>query len=95
MYLATCSFQQMLLATPETDAVIANSGGLRKVRFGSVRRNKVKRGGVRVIYYYWHSCQQFWLFTLYGKDELDDRSSDQRRQLKALLERETKARQAP
>ena len=88
-------FQQMLLANPEAGAVIANSGGLRKVRFGSVRRSKGKRGGVRVIYYYWHSGLQFWLFTLYDKDELDDLSSDQRRQLKALLEREVKARQAP
>ncbi len=87
--------QQMLLANPEAGAVIANSGGLRKVRFGSVRRNKGKRGGVRAIYYYWHSGLQFWLFTLYDKDELDDLSSDKRRQLKALLEREVKARQAP
>ncbi|HAB85643.1 toxin [Pseudomonas sp. WS 5018] len=88
-------FQQMLLANPEAGAVIANSGGLRKIRFGSARRSKGKRGGVRVIYYYWHSGLQFWLFTLYDKDELDDLSSDQRRQLKALLEREVKTRQAP
>ncbi len=88
-------FQQMLLANPEAGPVITNSGGLRKVRFGSVRRSKGKRGSVRVIYYYWHSGLQFWLFTLYDKDELDDLSSDKRRQLKALLEREVKARQAP
>ncbi|MCY1303501.1 Toxin HigB-2 [compost metagenome] len=88
-------FQQMLLANPEAGAVIANSGGLRKVRFGSPRRNKGKRGGIRVIYYYWHGGPQFWLFTLYDKDELDDLSSDQRRQLKALLEREVKARETP
>lgn len=87
--------QQMLLTNPEVGAVITNSGGLRKIRFGSVRRNKGKRGGVRVIYYYWHSGLQFWLFTLYDKDEIDDLSSDQRRQLKALLEREVKARQTP
>ncbi|AEA84302.1 conserved hypothetical protein [Stutzerimonas stutzeri DSM 4166] len=48
-----------------------------------------------MIYYYWLRGLQFWLFTLYDKDELDDLSSDQRRQLKALLEREVKARQAP
>ncbi|MCY1537992.1 Toxin HigB-2 [compost metagenome] len=87
-------FQQMLLANPEAGAVIANSGGLRKVRFGSVRRNKGKRGGIRVIYY-WHGGPQFWLFTLYDKEELDDLSSDQRKQLKALLEREVKARETP
>jgi len=38
---------------------------------------------------------QFWLFTLYGKNELDDLDSDQRRQLKALLESEVKAKQTP
>lgn len=87
--------QQRLLVNPQAGAVITDSGGLRKVRFGSVRRNKGKRGGARVIYYYWHSGLQFWLFTLYDKDELVDLSSDQRKQLKTLLERELKARQAP
>lgn len=89
------AFQQMLLANPEAGAVIAHTGGLRKIRFGDPKRNKGKRGGIRVIYYYWHSGSQFWLFTLYDKDELDELNYDQRKQLKALLDREVKARESP
>jgi hypothetical protein len=31
---------------------------------------------------------RFWLFTLYGKDEIDDLAAAQRNALKALIERE-------
>lgn len=86
------AFQQMLLNDPEAGPVIAHTGGLRKIRFGDPKRNKGKRGGIRVIYYYWHIGMQFWLFTVYDKDELDDLSNDQRKALKAALEKEVKAR---
>ncbi|MCY1372636.1 Toxin HigB-2 [compost metagenome] len=89
------AFQQMLLNDPEAGSVIAHTGGLRKVRFGDPKRNKGKRGGIRVIYYYWYTGTQFWLFTVYDKDELDDLSNDQRKALKAALEKEVKARTTP
>ncbi|KGE66272.1 MULTISPECIES: toxin [Pseudomonas] len=89
------AFQQMLLNDPEAGVVIAHTGGLRKIRLGDPKRNKGKRGGIRVIYYYWHTGTQFWLFTVYDKDELDDLSNDQRKALKAALEREVKARTTP
>ncbi|MCY1314755.1 Toxin HigB-2 [compost metagenome] len=78
----------MLLNDPEAGSVIAHTGGLRKIRFGDPKRNKGKRGGIRAIYYYWHTGTQFWLFTVY---DLDDLSND----LKAALEREVKARTTP
>lgn len=89
------AFQQLLLNDPEAGTVIANTGGLRKIRFGDPKRNKGKRGGIRVIYYYWHTGTQFWLFTVYDKDELDDLSNDQRKALKAALAREVNARTTP
>jgi hypothetical protein len=72
--------------------VIQGTGGLRKVRFMDVRRNKGKRGGLRVIYYFWLGGAQFWLFTLYGKGEQDDLSFAQKKLLKQLLDAELKAR---
>lgn len=36
------------------------------------RRQKGKRGGIRVIYHWWLEGAQFWLFTLYGKGVQDD-----------------------
>lgn len=86
------AFQQMLLENPEAGDVIEGTGGLRKVRFADRKRGKGKRGGLRVIYYWWLSGEQFWLFTVYNKDEMDDLSTAQRRILKDLLKQEIEAR---
>lgn len=88
-------FQQMLLMQPDAGDVIAGTGGLRKVRFGDPRRGKGRRGGLRVIHYCWTGGAQFWLFTLYDKDELDDLDPRQRLQLAGLLRAELKARGTP
>ena len=86
------SFQQMLMDNPEAGDVIEGTGGLRKIRFADERRGKGKRGGLRVIYYWWHSGNQFWLFTVYNKDEMDDLTAAQRKTLKDLLKQEIDAR---
>ncbi len=86
------SFQIELMKNPEAGDVIEGTGGLRKVRFVDERRNKGKRGGLRVIYYWWSGGSQFWLFTLYGKNERDDLTQQQKRILKQMLDSETKAR---
>ena len=86
------SFQLMLMASPQAGDVIEGTGGLRKVRFADKARGKGKRGGLRVIYYWWVSGEQFWLFTVYNKDEMDDLTAAQRKLLKGLLEQELAAR---
>lgn len=68
------------------------TGGLRKLRHGDSRRGKGKRGGLRVIYYWWDGGRQFWLFTLYGKDEMADLNADEKKALKAMLKTELEAR---
>ncbi|MCL2892356.1 MULTISPECIES: type II toxin-antitoxin system RelE/ParE family toxin [Brenneria] len=80
-------FQQMLLAYPQCGDVIQHTGGLRKVRFGDNRRGKGKRGGIRVIYYWWIEKSHFLLFTVYGKNEQDDLSKQQREILRHMLDR--------
>lgn len=47
--------QRLLMLNPEAGAVILGAGGLRKLRFVDERRGKGKRGGLRVIYYWWDS----------------------------------------
>jgi hypothetical protein len=85
-------FQKELMANPEAGDLIKDTGGHRKVRFGDKRRGKGKRSGLRVIYYYWEAGPQFWLFTLYNKDEMSDLSSKERKALATLLANEVKAR---
>lgn len=85
--------QQELLRDPTAGNVIEGAGGLRKLRFRDARRGKGKRGGLRVIYYWWDAGAQFWLFTLYGKDEMDDLSPADCRALGAMIKAEVAARQ--
>lgn len=84
--------QLLLLSQPDVGDVIKDTGGLRKLRFADSRRGKGKRGGLRVIYYWWVGGEQFWLFTLYDKNEMADLSADERKLLRTLLENELKAR---
>ena len=86
------SLQSVLLAKPDAGAVIAGTGGLRKLRHGDPRRGKGKRGGLRVIYYWWMGGNQILLFTVYDKDEADDLSPKERKALKAFLDVELKVR---
>jgi len=77
---------------PDAGDVIEGIGGLRKIRFADEKRGKGKRGGLRVIYYWWVSGKQFWLFTIFNKDEMDDLTTAQRKILKDLLKYEVDAR---
>jgi hypothetical protein len=87
------ALQNALMENPEAGDVIEGTGGLRKVRHADPRRGKGKRGGLRVIYYWWNGRRQFWLFTLYDKDEMDDLSAKEKKVLKDMLKRELEARQ--
>ena len=84
--------QNEMLKAPEAGDVITGTGGLRKVRHGDAKRGKGKSGGLRVIYYWWDGHQQFWLFTLYDKDEMTDLSTDEKKWLKAMLKTELESR---
>jgi hypothetical protein len=86
------SLQNALLRNPESGDVIEGTGGLRKMRHADPRRSKGKRGGLRVIYFWWRTGEQFWLYTLYDKDEMSDLSPKERAALKDMLKRELDAR---
>lgn len=94
-YLSDDEFRELqaeLLSNPETGDVIEGTGGLRKMRRAEQRRGKGKRGGLRIIYFWWETGSQFWLFTLYNKKELSDLSPTDRKALKQRLKQELEAR---
>jgi len=78
--------QADLIARPEAGKVIPGSGGLRKVRWSSP--GKGKRGGVRVIYYWFRSRDRILLLFAFAKNERDDLARDQLRQVKRVVEDE-------
>ena len=88
------ALQSLLMMRPDAGDPVPDTGGLRKLRFADARRGKGKRGGLRVIYYWWDSGLQFWLFTLYDKDEMKDLTPPQRKALKVLIKAELDARRS-
>ncbi|PJG86440.1 toxin [Conservatibacter flavescens] len=79
-------FQNELLENPEKGDLIQGLGGLRKVRISDNNRNKGKRGGARVIYYYVVNRDQIFLITAYGKHKQTDLTTEQRKALLSLIE---------
>lgn len=84
--------QETLWTHPSAGDLIPGTGGLRKLRFGDARRGKGKRSGLRVIYFWWEAGFQFWLFTLFDKDEATDLTPEQRKRLRAKIQAELEAR---
>jgi hypothetical protein len=80
------------MADPLAGDVIKGTGGLRKLRWSDSRRSKGKRGGIRVIYDYFLTSLEFWLFTLYDKGEVSDLSAKEPAILETMLRNELKAR---
>lgn len=85
-------FQQELMKNPEAGEVIQGTGGLRKIRFKDSNRGKGKRGGIRVMYYWWSGEREFLLFTVYGKGEVSDLTPKQKQQLAVRLKKEKEQR---
>ena len=86
------SLQLTLMENPVAGPVIEGTGGLRKLRHADPRRGKGKRGGLRVIYYWWSGGDQFWLFAIYDKAQSDDLTPGQCKVLSQLLNTEVKNR---
>ena len=79
-------FQNMLLARPVAGKVIPGSAGLRKLRWAVEGRGK--RGGLRVIYYWFTARGTILLLFIYPKNVQDNLSPDQLKQLKKVVEEE-------
>jgi len=84
--------QNLLLLEPEVGDLLQGAGGLRKLRFRDSRRGKGTRGGLRIVYYHWLAKAEFWLFTLYDKNEMNDISREQKDKMREQLKAELKRR---
>jgi hypothetical protein len=76
---------------PKGHPVIRGTGGLRKLRFASVRRAKGKSGGVRVLYVYFDEYGIVLLLAAYAKSEQDDIPESHKKAYRQFIERQKKA----
>lgn len=80
-------FQLALILNPVAGKVMPGCGGLRKIRYTDPRRGKGKRGGLRIIYLFIPEQEWIFLLDIYGKDEKDDLSREEKRVLARLADR--------
>ncbi len=76
--------ENQILQKPDSAPVIQGTGGIRKIRIGLKGRGK--RGGGRVLYIDLMIHSVIFLLAVYAKNEKEDLSPDERRQLKSLVE---------
>jgi mRNA-degrading endonuclease RelE of RelBE toxin-antitoxin system len=79
-------FQSILRERPDAGKVMPGSGGLRKIRWAAEGRGK--RGGIRVIYYWFTSRNTILLLFIYPKNVQANLSVDQLKQLKKIVDEE-------
>lgn len=75
-----------LVNKPDVGKVIPGGGGLRKLRWSAGGHGK--RGGIRVIYYWFMSKDVILLLFTYPKNEQDDLTQEQLKQLRKIIEGE-------
>ncbi|MBI5195108.1 MAG: type II toxin-antitoxin system RelE/ParE family toxin [Nitrospirae bacterium] len=78
--------QAHLVNKPDVGKVMSGSGGMRKLRWSA--KGHGKRGGIRVIYYWFMSKDVILLLFAYAKNEQDDLTKEQLRQLRKVIEKE-------
>ncbi len=76
--------QNEIVTNPDCGALIAGTGGLRKLRAGLDGRGK--RGGARVIYYVQISVSVCYLLLAYPKNVQENLNPNRAKQLKQLLD---------
>jgi hypothetical protein len=69
---------------PKAGDIISGTGGVRKLRFAI--RGKGKRGGVRVIYYFYNDRNPVLLFTVFGKNERSDLTKEEKNTLYRIVQ---------
>ena len=80
------ALQQYLVGHPDGGDLIPGSGGLRKIRWSGSGRGK--RGGTRIIYYWWVPSRIFMLIA-YTKNQKDNLTASEKSALRKLVEEMT------
>ena len=73
---------EYLARNPLAGDVMSGTGGVRKLRYAA--RGKGKRGGARVIYYVVDDDTPLYALLIYGKDERDNLTAEQKKAVQAF-----------
>ena len=82
------NFQISLISDPSAGKIIQGSGGIRKIRWSGSGRGK--RGGSRILYYWYNEKGLLLMLFIFRKNEHDELSKNQIKILKSIVESEFK-----
>jgi len=85
------AIQGELETKPDRGAMVPGLGGVRKARIANPGRGKGKRGGYRYLYLYLENRQHAHLLILLDKNEQEDASEEQRKQIREWVSQVKKA----
>jgi hypothetical protein len=77
------AFIDFIARQPDAGDLVPDTGGVRKVRWK--RAGMGKRGGVRVIYFFYRMDRPIYLLMVYAKAQREDLSPDEKRVVRALI----------
>lgn len=77
--------QDDLLKNPNSGDLVRGLGGVRKARAADPIRGKGKRGGYRYMHLYLEHKGHIHLLFLFGKDEQEDLTNDERRVIRQMV----------
>jgi hypothetical protein len=80
------SLENMLLRNPNAGAVMAGTGGLRKVRFAPPSRHVGKSGALRVGYAYFRNADTVYLLAVYPKNEQPNLTAAEKADVRKWIE---------
>lgn len=75
--------EQQLVANPRAGAVLAETGGVRKIRVA--REGRGKSGGARVAYLYLEVNERIFLLLAFAKNEQANLTAEQKRRMRELV----------
>ena len=81
--MSTVNSSRSSFSTPQPAPLLSTAVELRKVRWRSATVGK--RGGIRVIYYWFVSEDEIYMLLAYGKGEKDDLSARELKILRGLV----------
>jgi hypothetical protein len=79
------AIQDDLLANPMRGDIVQGLGGVRKARVADRARHKGKRGGYRYLFFYLARPGHIHLLYLFGKNQQDDLSDEDKRLLRMVV----------
>jgi len=76
------AFVDFIARNPEAGDIVPETGGVRKLRWR--RAGTGKRGGVRVVYFYYNEDRPLYLLMLYAKSDRENMTSDEKKNVRKL-----------